>query len=49
MPQALPDDRCPVLVGCGQITQREADPRAALAPLDLMAQAALRAGRPHFG
>ena len=43
MPQALPDDRCPVLVGCGQITQREPDPRAALAPLDLMAQAALRA------
>ena len=43
MAQALPDDRCPVLVGCGQITQREPDPRAALAPLDLMAQAAQRA------
>ncbi len=34
------DDTTPVLIGCGQITQREADPRAALAPLDLMAQAA---------
>ena len=43
MAQAPPDDRCPVLVGCGQITQREPDPRAALAPLDLMALAAQRA------
>jgi len=34
------DDRTPVLVGCGQVTQREPDPRAALGPLDLMAQAA---------
>ena len=39
--RAVPsDERTPVLVGCGQITQREADPRAALAPLDLMAAAA---------
>ena len=37
---ALDDDHTPVLVGCGQITQREADPRAALSPLDLMARAA---------
>ena len=37
---ALDDERTPVLVGCGQVTQRESDPRAALAPLDLMAQAA---------
>ncbi len=34
------DETTPVLIGCGQITQREADPQAALAPLDLMAQAA---------
>ncbi len=33
-------DNIPVLVGCGQITQRQPDPRAALAPLPLMAQAA---------
>ena len=36
----MTDDRTPVLVGCGQVTQREPDPRAALAPLDLMAHAA---------
>mgnify|MGYP000880271732 CR=1 FL=1 len=29
-----------MLVGVGQLTQRERDPAAALAPLDLMAQAA---------
>ena len=34
------DDTTPVLVGCGQITQREPDPRAARAPLALMADAA---------
>ena len=34
------DERMPVLVGCGQISQREPDPRAALSPLDLMAAAA---------
>ena len=34
------DDRQPVLVGVGQVTQREPDPRAALGPLDLMAAAA---------
>jgi acetyl-CoA C-acetyltransferase len=33
-------DRQPVLVGVGQITQREPDPRAALGPVDLMATAA---------
>ncbi len=37
---AMNDDKIPVLVGCGQITQRQPDPRAALAPLALMAQAA---------
>ena len=39
------DDRQPVLVGVGQITQREADPRAAAGPLDLMAQAARAAAQ----
>ena len=34
------DDNTPVLVGCGQITQREPDPHAAQAPLALMASAA---------
>jgi len=43
-PQAsADDDHTPVLVGCGQITQTEADPRAALGPLDLMARAARQA------
>jgi acetyl-CoA C-acetyltransferase len=40
--------RIPVLVGCGQLTQREPDPKLALSPLDLAAQvcrlAALDAG-----
>lgn len=36
----MDDARIPVLVGCGQVTQRESDPRAALQPLDLMSQAA---------
>ncbi len=37
----MPDEtRIPVLVGAGQITQREPDPAAALPPLDLTAQAA---------
>lgn len=39
----MDDTRIPVLVGCGQVTQRESDPRAALQPLDLMARAARRA------
>ena len=34
------DERTPVLVGSGQLTQREPDPRAALAPLALTAEAA---------
>ena len=37
------EHRIPVLVGVGQVTQREADPRAALQPLDLMAAAARQA------
>lgn len=35
----MDENRIPVLVGCGQITQRERDPRAALAPMELTAQA----------
>ena len=36
----MDDSRIPVLVGCGQITQREPDPHAAGSPLDLMDRAA---------
>ena len=36
----MTDDRTPVLIGAGQITQREEDPNAALSPLDLTAKAA---------
>ena len=40
MSNTLDDDRTPVLVGTGQVTQRQPDPRAALGPLQLMEQAA---------
>jgi acetyl-CoA C-acetyltransferase len=33
------ENNIPVLVGCGQVTQREPDPARALAPMDLMADA----------
>jgi acetyl-CoA C-acetyltransferase len=36
-------DRTPILVGCGQITQREPDPAIALSPMDLTAAAARQA------
>ncbi|MBU2531238.1 MAG: acetyl-CoA acetyltransferase, partial [Alphaproteobacteria bacterium] len=36
-------ERTPVLVGCGQITQREPDPKRALSPLELTAAAARQA------
>ncbi len=39
----MDESRIPVLVGCGQITQREADPLQALAPIDLTAEAARQA------
>jgi len=39
----MTEDRTPVLVGCGQITQREPDPAAALSPMDLTAAAARQA------
>jgi acetyl-CoA C-acetyltransferase len=35
----MDESTIPVLVGAGQITQREPDPRAALSPMDLTAQA----------
>jgi len=35
----MDEARTPILVGCGQITQREPDPAKALSPLDLTAQA----------
>lgn len=36
-------DRTPILVGCGQITQREPDPRVAIGAMDLTAAAARQA------
>lgn len=39
----MDESRIPILVGCGQVTQREPDPAAALGPMDLTAEAARRA------
>jgi len=39
----MDESRIPILVGCGQITQREQDPLAALSPIDLTADAARKA------
>ncbi|USG62532.1 acetyl-CoA acetyltransferase [Sneathiella marina] len=36
-------NRIPILIGCGQVTQREPDPNLALGPLDLTAAAARQA------
>ncbi len=36
----MPRDNCPILVGGGQITQRDIDPVEALGPIDLMVAAA---------
>jgi hypothetical protein len=36
----MDENTTPVLVGCGQFTQRESDPLAAMGPLDLMAKVA---------
>ena len=36
----MDETRIPVLVGCGQITQREKDPARARSPMDLTADAA---------
>ena len=37
--------RIPILVGCGQITQREDDPLKALSPIDLTAEACFEAAK----
>ena len=34
----MDENRIPILVGCAQFTQREADPRVALSPMDLTAR-----------
>ncbi len=39
----MDEERTPILVGSGQVTQREADPKAALGPMDLTAAAAREA------
>ena len=39
----MDESRIPILVGCGQITQRETDPGAAQSPMDLTAAAARQA------
>lgn len=39
----MSEDRTPILVGAGQLTQRDVDPREALEPLAMMAEAARRA------
>ena len=45
MPDAVTDPaRTPVLVGIGVVMQREDDPLRAMDPLDLMTDAARRAG-----
>ena len=43
MNAAMDADRTPILVGCGQVTQREPDPKLALAAMDLTASAARKA------
>lgn len=39
----MSDRQTPVMIGCGQITQRERDPLKALSPMDLMAEVARQA------
>lgn len=41
----MDETRIPVMVGSGQVTQREEDPRAALSPMDLTAAAGREAAR----
>jgi acetyl-CoA C-acetyltransferase len=45
----MDDQRIPILVGSGQLTQRERDPRAALGALDLTAAAARKAAEDAHG
>ena len=37
--EVVDESRIPILVGCGQITQRESDPMVAMSPMDLTAKA----------
>jgi acetyl-CoA C-acetyltransferase len=39
----MDENTIPILVGCGQITQRESDPRQAMSPLDITSAAAREA------
>ena len=39
----MDESRMPILVGCGQVTQREPDPKAALSPMDLTVAAVRKA------
>ncbi|MGI9424666.1 MAG: acetyl-CoA acetyltransferase [Hyphomicrobiaceae bacterium] len=41
----MDETRIPILVGCGQITQREPDPKVALSPMDLTAAASRQASQ----
>ena len=41
----MDESRIPILVGCGQITQREDDPNEALSPIDLTAKACFEAAK----
>ncbi len=40
MAKVQPEDRTPILVGCGQLVQKEKDVEKAKSPMDLMADAA---------
>jgi acetyl-CoA C-acetyltransferase len=42
-------NRTPILIGCGQVTQREPDPKVALGPLDLTAAAVRQAAEDAAG
>ena len=41
----MDESKIPILVGCGQITQREEDPNIALSPMDLTAKACFEAAK----
>ena len=41
----MDESRIPILVGCGQITQKEDDPNEALSPIELTAKACFKAAK----
>ena len=41
----MDDSKIPILVGCGQITQKEKDPNIALSPMDLTSKACFEAAK----